>query len=136
MAGLNASTGSKLVVLGGILSIAVADALSDSIGMHISEETVSDEHHTVWSATLMTFLVKFVVGMSFAIPVIFLSLNTAMAVNIAWGVVLMTALSVAIARMKDENPLASVLEHVSIALVVVAITHFVGKLISSVFGSI
>jgi hypothetical protein len=36
MIGLNSGTNSKLVVIGGILTIAVADSLSDSLGIHIS----------------------------------------------------------------------------------------------------
>ena len=38
MAGLYSSTNSKFVV-GGILTIAVADAFSDALGIHISEES-------------------------------------------------------------------------------------------------
>ena len=37
--GLNSSTGSKLVVIGGIITIAIADAMSDALGMHISQES-------------------------------------------------------------------------------------------------
>ena len=42
--GLHSSTHSKLVIIGGILVIAIADALSDAMGMHISEE--SERKHT------------------------------------------------------------------------------------------
>jgi len=38
MVGLHSSTHSKLVVIGGILTIAIADALSDAMGIHIAEE--------------------------------------------------------------------------------------------------
>ena len=44
--GLNSGTGSKLVVLGGILTIAIADAFSDALGIHISEE--SENKHNNW----------------------------------------------------------------------------------------
>ena len=37
--GLSAGTHSKIAVIGGILTIAFADALSDSLGIHISEES-------------------------------------------------------------------------------------------------
>ena len=37
--GLNAGTHSKLVVLGGIITIAIADAFSDALGIHVSEES-------------------------------------------------------------------------------------------------
>ena len=39
MVGLHSSTHSDKVVIGGILIIAVADAMSDALGIHISEET-------------------------------------------------------------------------------------------------
>ena len=35
MVGLNASTGSRTAVIGGIIAIAIADAFSDAVGMHI-----------------------------------------------------------------------------------------------------
>jgi len=38
MVGLHSGTHSKIIVLGGILMIAIADAISDSLGMHISTE--------------------------------------------------------------------------------------------------
>jgi len=38
MVGLHSGTGSRLVVLGGILTIAIADAFSDALGIHISEK--------------------------------------------------------------------------------------------------
>jgi len=37
--GLHAGTHSRLVVMGGILTIATADAFSDALGIHISEES-------------------------------------------------------------------------------------------------
>lgn len=38
MVGLHSFSGSKVVVIGGILTIAIADAFSDALGIHISEE--------------------------------------------------------------------------------------------------
>jgi len=39
MVGLHSGTHSKLVILGGIFTIAVADAFSDALGIHVSEES-------------------------------------------------------------------------------------------------
>ncbi len=60
MVGLHSGTGSKAIVLGGILTIAIADAFSDALGIHISEE--SENKHTekeIWISTIATFLAKF-----------------------------------------------------------------------------
>ena len=37
--GLHSGTHSKLAVIGGILTIAMADAFSDALGIHVSEES-------------------------------------------------------------------------------------------------
>jgi hypothetical protein len=75
MVGLHSGTNSKIVGLAGILTIAVADAFSDALGIHFSEE--ADNTRTaqqVWGATLVTFLTKCVFALTFAVPVIFFSL--------------------------------------------------------------
>jgi len=38
MVGLHSGTHSRLAVIGGVLTIAIADAFSDAMGIHISEE--------------------------------------------------------------------------------------------------
>ena len=61
--GLNAGTHSTLVVVGGIIVIAVADAFSDAFGIHMAEE--SEGKHTdreVWEATLSTLFFKMLFG--------------------------------------------------------------------------
>ena len=49
--GLNAGTGSLVAVLGGILVIAVADAMSDALGIHLAQEADADtSDKEVWNA--------------------------------------------------------------------------------------
>ena len=58
--GLDASTGSRFVIISGIIAIAIADACSDALGMHISEEsTYRRTTAQIWEATLSTFFFKF-----------------------------------------------------------------------------
>ena len=56
-------------------TIAIADAFSDALGIHVAEE--SKNIHTtrqIWDATLATFMTKFFFSLTFVIPVIFLPL--------------------------------------------------------------
>jgi hypothetical protein len=51
--GLHSFFGSKLVVIGGVLTIAIADAFSDALGIHVSEE--AEMVHTskeIWNLRL------------------------------------------------------------------------------------
>ena len=69
IAGLNAGTQSLTAVLGGILVIAVADSMSDAMGIHLAEEANPDtDHDHVWAATFTTFFTKLVFALSFAVP--------------------------------------------------------------------
>jgi VIT1/CCC1 family predicted Fe2+/Mn2+ transporter len=127
MVGLHSGTHSRIVVLAGILTIAIADAFSDALGIHVSEE--SENTHTlkqIWGSTLATFLTKFLFALTFAVPVLFLPLSTAIVVSLLWGMSILAVLSYAMAKSQAESPWKVVGEHILIALVVIGITHAVG----------
>lgn len=137
MVGLYSGTHSKLVVIGSILTIAIADAFSDALGIHISEE--SENKHTakeVWESTIFTFLSKFVFTLTFIFPVLLFQLSTAIIISIIWGLSLVGFFSFFyIAKEQKVKPYRIVTEHLIIALVVIVITHFIGDLISTIFKS-
>jgi VIT1/CCC1 family predicted Fe2+/Mn2+ transporter len=131
--GLHAGTHSKMVVFGGILTIAIADAFSDALGIHVSEE--SESIHTtgeVWVSTVTTFLTKFLFALTFAVPVLLLPLPAAIVVCMAWGMGILTALSYFLARKQGERPWKVVGEHVMIACVVIVITHLAGDFVGRI----
>jgi VIT1/CCC1 family predicted Fe2+/Mn2+ transporter len=135
MVGLHSGTHSRIVVIGGILTIAVADAFSDALGIHISEE--AENIHTprqIWGATAATFFAKFCFAMTFAVPVIFLSLSKAIVVSLIWGLSILTVLSYIIAKIQKEPPLKIVAEHLLIAIIVIVITHQVGLWVGKLSG--
>ena len=127
LVGLASGTGSLAAVLGGILVIAVADSMSDALGIHLSEESAegSTTAH-VWTATLATFLAKFVVAVSFALPFLLVELDSAIRLALAWGAVLLAILSWKLARIQGEHPLPVIAEHLLVATVVVLLSHGVG----------
>jgi len=134
MVGLNSGTHSKLVVIGGVLTIAIADAFSDALGIHISEE--SENKHTtkeIWESTIATFLSKFAFALTFVIPVLLFPLTTAIYVSIVWVLTLLGLFSFYIAKEQGVKPWKVVIEHLVIALVVIIIAHYVGDWISRTF---
>ena len=134
MMGLAFGTHSESVVIGGIITIAIADALSDALGMHISKETgFIRSVKEVWESTFYTFLSKLLTALSFVIPLLLFDLSLAIWVNIAWGAVILIVLSVVIARYHKFNIWHVVLEHLAVASVVVVASYFVGEWISRIF---
>lgn len=134
MVGLHSGTHSRLAVTGGILTIAIADAFSDALGIHISEE--AEMRHTpleVWESTFATFFTKFLFALTFLLPVLLLPLTRAIFVSIAWGLAALSLFSYHIALKSGEPPLKVVGEHLVAAAVVVTASHFVGEFIASHF---
>ena len=132
--GLHAATPTKPVIIGGILTIAIADAFSDALGIHISEE--SENRHTareIWASTFSTFLAKFTFALAFIIPIVLLPLTTAIIVSIAWGLSLLGIFSYYIAKQQKAKPWKAVFEHLLIALIVITITHYAGDWIGATF---
>jgi len=86
MIGLESSTGSKLAIIGGILTIAIADSFSDALGIHMAKESEGNfSTKEVWQATVSTFLFKSFFALTFVVPVIFLPINMAILTACAWG---------------------------------------------------
>jgi VIT1/CCC1 family predicted Fe2+/Mn2+ transporter len=133
--GLNSGTKSITAVLGGILIIAVADAMSDALGIHLAEEANPDTDHAhVWSATIMTFLTKFIFSISFAVPLLLLPLGPAVTASVIWGLIVIIVLSYFLAKSQDESPLFIIGEHVGIAVLVLVFSHYIGVWVALTFG--
>lgn len=134
MVGLNAGTSSKLVVIGGILTIAIADSISDAMGIHVSEE--SENVHTqrqIWISTFSTFISKFIFALTFLVPVLLLELKTAIIISIGWGLFLISIFSYYIGSKQKGNPWRAVAEHLLITVLVIVVTNYVGGWIGVTF---
>jgi VIT1/CCC1 family predicted Fe2+/Mn2+ transporter len=129
--GLQSGTQSASIIIGGIITIAIADAFSDALGIHTSEEAEGDSDIQIWVATLTAFLAKFITTASFAIPFLILDLTTSVYASVIWGAILLAVFSFVMARSENKSPYLIVSEHILIAAVVVAITHLTGKYIGS-----
>ena len=135
MIGLNSGTKSELAVIGGILVIAIADALSDSVGIHISEESENvHSERQIWAATISTFFSKLITALTFVVPVLLLPLQTAIMVSVIWGLCLVSVLSFWIASLSGVAAWKVIVEHLVITVSVVVIAHLVGLWVAAMFA--
>ena len=127
MVGLHSGTHSRTVVIGGILTIAVADAMSDALGIHIAEESKNNGVVSeIWESTIATFVAKFLIALTFVVPVLLLPLGGGHDGERGWGLTLLTVLSYLLARAQQIPAWKVIAEHVVIGVSVIAITHYVG----------
>lgn len=135
MVGLYSSTKSELVVIGGILTIALADSFSDSIGIHVSQESENKKNKKeIWEATIFTLISKIIFSSIFILPVLLLDLKKAILISILIGIYLIILISIALARARKENPWYVVTEHLVITIVVIILTYYIGHWISLIFS--
>ena len=122
------------VVIGGVLTIAIADAFSDSLGIHISEE--SENKHLpreIWESTISTFITKFIFSSLFIIPILLFSLQIAVLTSVIIGLFLLVLVSYKISKGQKVKAWKVISEHLIIAIIVVILTHFVGTWINNMF---
>ncbi len=132
--GLNSATNLRLAVIGGILTVAIADAFSDALGIHISQESsTKNSHKQIWEATIATFVAKLFIALTFLVPVLIFQLSTAIKIDLAWGLLLILASNYYIAKSRNESPIKIISEHLGIAAIVITITYYVGIFISTHF---
>jgi VIT1/CCC1 family predicted Fe2+/Mn2+ transporter len=130
--GLTASDATKAVIIGGVLTIAFADAFSDALGIHTSEE--SENIHSekeIWISTFATYFTKLIIALTFLIPLIFLSSTVALIVSIVWAILLLTIVNYIISS--KEKRWQTIFEHLLISLVVIIFGFIIGQYIRSVF---
>lgn len=135
MVGLNAGTSSQMVVLGGILTIAIADSMSDAMGIHMAEE--SENVHSakeVWISTFVTFIAKLIIALTFVIPILLFELQTAVIVSIIWGFTLIILSTYFSAKKQKTGVLGPIIEHILVTAVVLFATNFIGQAIAGYFA--
>jgi VIT1/CCC1 family predicted Fe2+/Mn2+ transporter len=129
--GLDSATHSFGAVVGGIIAIAVADAFSDALGMHVSEESQKkSQPKKIWVATAMTFLSKFIFAGTFLVPFMLFELQTAVYASIAWGMFMLIVYNFRLAKLGNQNPFKVIGEHLLITVLVIILTHYVGNIVA------
>ena len=131
--GLDTLAHPKLSIVGGILVVALADNISDSFGIHIYQESEFISEKEVWFSTLTNFLTRLFVSLTFIFLILTLSINLAVTYSIIWGLALLTIMSYTIAKARKMNPYAVILEHISIAVIVIIASNFLGKFLIGKF---
>ena len=127
--GLRTGEHAKWSIIGGMLVIAIADNISDAVGIHIYQESELLEAREVWLCTFTNLITRFLVSLTFIALVFFLPLKLAVVSTLTWGLLLLSIMSYMIARDKGMNPCLAILEHLALAIAVVTASNFFGQYI-------
>lgn len=133
--GLNQTTNAKMSIIAAILIIALADNISDSLGIHIFQESECKEQREVWLSTSTNFITRILVSLTFMGLVIFLPMHIAVITSIVWGLLLLSFLSYTIAKGEGINPSLEIIKHLGIAILVILGSDLIRRFILIRFSS-
>ncbi|HTN73158.1 MAG TPA: hypothetical protein VMO00_18905 [Methylomirabilota bacterium] len=124
--GLESATVPAATIVSGLLIVAVADNISDSLSIHMYQEAERLDERVALRATIINFLARLLVALSFVLIVALLPVFSAAIVALAWGFLLLACLSYILARARGVSPLTEVGKHLGIAILVIVASRLIG----------
>jgi VIT1/CCC1 family predicted Fe2+/Mn2+ transporter len=129
IAGLTQSDTMRQTTIAGLLIIAIADNISDSLGIHIYKESEGAKKREILSATFGNFLLRLILVVSFIMIVVLFPSVQALIISSVWGLTLLILLSYSIAKAKKTTVRAEIIWHVVVALLVIIGSKLLGGFI-------
>ena len=134
--GLQSAHSSAATVVGALLIIGVADNLTDSLSVHAYQEAEGLSGKAALRSTVANFVARFAVTLTFVAMVVALPPQWLQPAAIAWGGVLLAALTWVIARRRRAPVASEIIKHLIVASVVVSISKLVGTGIAAVLSGV
>lgn len=131
IAGLAHGDSTRNTIIAGLLIIAIADNIADSLSIHIYKEAEGASKKEIYSSTMSNFIARLLLAFTFVIIVLLLPSYLALIVSVIWGTFLLIVLSYAIARSRGMSAFKEIVWHVLVAFLVIGGSKFLGNLISS-----
>ena len=132
--GLDAATAAKTTVVTGLLIIGIADNLTDSLSVHIYQESERMAESQALRTTVANFLTRIAVSLSFIALFSLLPTSTAIYVCVIWGFALLSGLSYLLARVRRASAISEVWKHSAVAFVVIALSKAIGVWLPAVMA--
>lgn len=124
----------RMPIIGSLLVFAIADNVSDSLGIHIFQESDLKKNETVNASTISNFVTRFLVILSFAALVYLLPIQLAVISSVIWGFSMLMVLTYLIAVERETRLLPSLIQHFAIAAFVVFGSLLLRSWITAIFG--
>lgn len=131
--GLNINSSAKISVISSLLVIAIADNISDTLGIHIYQEGESLKNREVWISTLTNFLTRIFVVAGFILFIFIFPPTQATYLSIIYGSAILIFISFIIAKKRRTSIRKSIFEHLLIAFSVIIGTKLISSWIRNIY---
>ncbi len=127
--GLDAATASRATVVTSLLIIGIGDNLTDSLSVHIYQESEKSSRRKAFETTAANFITRAIVTFSFVLLFLYLPASVAIDVCVVWGFILLSCLSILLARVRGTSVVWGIVEHSGLAMIVIALSKGIGACI-------
>jgi VIT1/CCC1 family predicted Fe2+/Mn2+ transporter len=124
--GLQTASASRGSIVASLLIIAVADNLTDSLSVHLYQESENMEPHSAFIITVSNYFTRLGVSLSFIAQIFFLPLSVAIVSCLVWGLFLLCSLTVMIARQRQMSVWKEIIKHLLGAAAVILLARGIG----------
>ena len=128
--GLDAANAGRAAMVSALLIAAIADNLTDSLSVHMYQESERLEEREAFIGTLTNFATRLIVCLSFVLLVVLFRAHAA-AWGIVWGMLLLTVLNYVLARHRSVSAMSELGKHLAVALVIIFISKSIGLWITA-----
>ena len=132
--GLDAVHATHKTIISALLIAALADNLTDSLSVHIYQESERLSQREAFIGTLTNFATRLALCLSFAAIIALLPDALAPGAALTWGTLLLAALSWVLARERQVRALPEVAKHLVVAALVILISRLIGGWINVELG--
>ena len=131
IAGLDAAKAGRAGLVSALLIAAVADNLTDSLSVHVYQESECLAQKEVFLGTITNFTTRLLVCLSFVLMVSFLPGRIAAISGLAWGMILLFVLTYFLARYRQVSTVSEVAKHLGVALIIIFVSKQIGHWIAA-----
>ncbi|HVN55019.1 MAG TPA: hypothetical protein VMT46_11870 [Anaerolineaceae bacterium] len=132
--GMGSAQANKAALLSGLLTIALADNISDSLGIQLYKESEGCGERQSLQVTMLNFLSRLLISLTFVAIVLIFPIPQAILIGIVWGFFLLISISYLVTRSNHESSISEIARHVLVAVTVILLSRGVGYLIATYFS--
>ncbi len=133
--GLDAANASKVAIVSALLIAGLADNLTDSLSVHVYQESEHLDAHDAFIGTLTNFAARLAIYLSFVMIVGIFPMHLAIVATIAFGALLLATLTYLIARERNVPMVPEVVKHLIVAALIILASKGIGHWINAEFLS-
>jgi hypothetical protein len=127
--GLDTAASAKSTVITALLIAALADNLTDSLSVHVYQESERLQEREAFIGTVSNFATRLIGCLTFVVLVALLPQRVIVTAAVAWGMTLLAVLTSLLARERKVGVISEVAKHLLAAAVVLALSRAVAALL-------